>query len=64
MSTQGDNMKNSHVIMRVYQPTIAIDETKPPRMISGLVESIPTQASLRAKKARTLKSKGSEDAKK
>lgn len=31
-------IKNENLIIRVYQPTIPVDEKNPPRMISGVIE--------------------------
>ncbi len=55
-----NSFKENNVIMRVYQPSIPVDETKLPRMISGLMTDIP--ASLQKSEAKKKKLKKDGDA--
>ncbi|MBY0544610.1 MAG: hypothetical protein K2Q14_03565 [Gammaproteobacteria bacterium] len=52
-----NSSKESNVIMRVYQPSIPVDETKLPRIISGLMTdtSINQQKKVAKKKVVTKK---------
>lgn len=54
-----NSSRKNNVIMRVYQPTIPVDETKLPKMISGLMADIPT--SHRQQAAKKSSSKKTED---
>ena len=52
------SFKENNVIMRVYQPSIPVDETRLPRMISGLMTDIPAGLQKNEPKKKKLKKEG------